>query len=421
MLNHIPSRINSVSSYIDAIFKLKDSKISELSSSSYWFFRGQSCAQWSMRPSAFRNDALSFEYKAIENALRQRPYDFRDCRSDFEILTKLQHYGLGTRLLDVTLNPLVALYFASEPYEDIQFGKDGRGKKVFRDGKIVYSYAYGHNISELNIKIGCALPFLEFEEGYTLRMLCEQLREKDVISAAEYEFLRDNNYEELIKSIQSNNFVVSSHSNERLINQSGAFVIPTAINIYPNEINLGNSIIRKSFCDLDSEFENHFFTIPYDKKETIRSELDFLNINEATLFPELEHQLAYLNFRNRRMIQSGVVELHEKYISINPVRNVEQGLKPTYENLAPPNIEPQPDIDKIVRRYVKDSTLIESITELVSTSIKFPDWWLRDTILSQISRDLTRTLQSKMSMNDSKSTANGIIELLQRPGTDYSL
>ena len=172
---------------------------------------------------------------------------------------------------------------------------------------------------------------------------------------------------------------------------------------------------------MDTEFEDHFFTIPYDKKETIRSELDFLNINEATLFPELEHQLAYLNFRNRKIIQPGVVELHEKYISSSPIRNVEQGLDPAYENLAKPDMEPHPDIEKIVRRYIKDSPLIESITELVSTSIKFPDWWLRDTILSQISRDITRTLQSKMSMNDSKSTANGIIELLQKPGTDYSL
>lgn len=421
MPNRIPSKINTVSSYIDAIFKLKESKLSELSNASYWFFRGQSCSQWSMRPSVFRNDALSFEYQAIESALRQRPYDFRECRSDFEILTKLQHYGLGTRLLDVTLNPLVALYFASEPYEDIVLGKDGRGKKVFRDGKIVYRYTYGHNISELNIKIGCAIPFLEFEDGYTLKMLCEQLKEKGVISGAEYEFLREDNYEELIKSIQCNSFVVSSHSNERLISQSGAFIIPTAINIYPNEISLENSTIRKSFCDLDSEFEQHFFTIPYDKKEAIRSELDFLNINEATLFPELEHQLAYLNFRNSRTIQSGVVELHEKYIPSNPMHNMEQDLETIYENLIQSSVEPKPNIEKIVRHYIKDAPLIESVIELVSTSIKYPDWWLRDNILSQISRDITRALQNKMSMNDSKSTANGIIELLQKPGRDYSL
>lgn len=110
----IPRKIGSVSSYIKAIFDLRNTKVSEYSLSSYWFFRGQKNSLWGMCPNVFRNDALKYEFDAIETAIRQRPYDFRECASDFEILTKLQHYGLGTRLLDVTLNPLVALYFASE-------------------------------------------------------------------------------------------------------------------------------------------------------------------------------------------------------------------------------------------------------------------------------------------------------------------
>ena len=114
----IPRKIGSVSSYIKAIFDLRNTKVSEYSLSSYWFFRGQKNSLWGMCPNVFRNDALKYEFDAIETAIRQRPYDFRECASDFEILTKLQHYGLGTRLLDVTLNPLVALYFASEKCEE---------------------------------------------------------------------------------------------------------------------------------------------------------------------------------------------------------------------------------------------------------------------------------------------------------------
>ena len=36
------------------------------------------------------------------------------------------------------------------------------------------------------------------------------------------------------------------------------------------------------------------FRIPAESKEHILRELDFYNINEGSLFPELEHQMAYI-------------------------------------------------------------------------------------------------------------------------------
>ena len=100
-----------------------------------------------------------------------------------------------------------------------------------------------------------------------------------------------------IQVIQSNSFVVSAHSNERLTRQSGAFIIPTAIKIIKDSGSNGSLLVRKARCDLDDAFEKNSFIIPSEKKEIIREELDFLNINEATLFPELEHQLIYLHYR----------------------------------------------------------------------------------------------------------------------------
>ena len=95
-----------------------------------------------------------------------------------------------------------------------------------------------------------------------------------------------------------NSFVLSPHSNERLARQCGAFLIPMAIKLDGESDYKGNYFVRKLQCNLDKEFNKQCFIIPSENKEQIREELDFLNINEATLFPELEHQLKYL--RNKK-------------------------------------------------------------------------------------------------------------------------
>ena len=407
----IPQKINSVSSYIKAIFDLRSSKMSEYSLSSYWFFRGQKNASWGMCPNIFRNDALKYEFDSIETAIRQRPYDFRECSTDFEILTKLQHYGLGTRLLDVTLNPLVALYFASEKHEEFVLGRDGRGKYVPCDGKVVYRYGYGHKLSELEVRIACALPFIEFTEDFTLSSLSKELYSKKIITTDEQIVLEDNNYEKFIHAIQSNSFVVSSYSNERLTRQNGAFIIPSAVKIIGDDLNGGNCLVRKARCDLDDEFEETYFIIPAEKKESIRDELDFLNINEATLFPELEHQLVYL--QNRKLPNPGEVEIYEDF-SRKTISHTDNSSS-TEESVAP-HAEPHPDVHFVVNKYLTEvPDLAEKVALILEKGTSEIDWWLKDSAVSRINRDITRTLQAKMSMQESKILANNIVKEILIP------
>ena len=415
----IPKTINSVSKYVEAIFKLRQSKAGEFSNANFWFFRGQKCSLWRMRPSVFRGNALGVETDMIQQALRQRPFDFRDCTTDFEILTKLQHYGLGTRLLDVTLNPLVALYFASESFEDIEYGKDNRGKKVPRDGKVVYHYGYGHKLNELNVRIACAIPFLDIDDATTLSQFCSLLRYHAVISADEEGYLCSDDCEALIQAIQTSHYVISSYSNDRLIRQSGSFIVPTAIKIIENSTNIGDSLIRKSNCDLDGEFDDYAFIIPQDKKESIREQLDFLNINEATLFPELEHQLIYL--QSKKVHTTFSVEPYEQYIRSQPNESHEDESITEVLALRSSN-EPHPDINKIVSHYIDGkSVLYKDIISTIKSITSIIDWWLKESTISQMRRDITRLLQKNMSALESKTIANNIVILLFNPGVEYSL
>ena len=115
----IPHEINSVSDLSQILQTLGEPKKGHTR-----FFRGHGDEGWQMRPSIYREDYLiENEDKIIKDALTYCPDDFLPSDTLFEKLVKLQHYGYSTRLLDLTTNALVALYFAAwnEQHQD----KDG--------------------------------------------------------------------------------------------------------------------------------------------------------------------------------------------------------------------------------------------------------------------------------------------------------
>lgn len=279
--------IDSVSSFIEMIRQVKETKEAQDGTSTELYFRGQETEFWDIEPSIFRDDMLSIEHKLMQIPLQKSPTEFRDLNSMFDIMTKYQHYGMCTRLLDLTTNPLVALYFACKKHGTVKYvTEDGEVEKE-PYGVIYYTDKYYSSQStDIEIQIVSALASYDLEKENTLSDVLERLYHDRIID----EGTKNNwlvNYGEFVKIIQNNYMVMPTYTNERLRKQSGVFLL-TSLFSFNKENELKNSVISKAKGKLKEEFSDTCFYISGEDKENILKELDLYNINEATNL-EIEH------------------------------------------------------------------------------------------------------------------------------------
>jgi hypothetical protein len=103
-------RVGSVRTFLDALVKF------DRPSESTYYYRGHASFTYSLQPSIYRDKGwIQHEDVMFKELILRCPNDFSAMASTFQTLVKMQHYALPTRLLDLTANPLIALYFASAP------------------------------------------------------------------------------------------------------------------------------------------------------------------------------------------------------------------------------------------------------------------------------------------------------------------
>lgn len=108
-----PIVVNSVAEFIENVVKVNKADGTET------FYRGHADKDWVLLPSIFRTpNGIANEHLLFRDMVAHTPKSFAECKSALDYLVQMQHYELPTRLLDVTMNPLVALYFACKQQVD---------------------------------------------------------------------------------------------------------------------------------------------------------------------------------------------------------------------------------------------------------------------------------------------------------------
>ncbi|MEK6780620.1 MAG: FRG domain-containing protein [Bacteroidota bacterium] len=268
-----------------------------------YYYRGHSNFNFSLLPSIYRKPKkkkvalINNEEKIFREIIIRTPADFSSEKTTIEKLVKMQHYGLPTRILDITSNPLVALYFACAQNSE---NKDGEVVVI----KIPKEETKFYDSDTVSVLSNLARRTIDFD----ISEILEEFKEREKHSPDNPDNIMWFNKQEpipyLLHEIKDEKpqflpiiypsdfnrvlLVRVKLNNNRILKQSGAFLLFGINNKKSEPAQVPNSwILNKSLKDFD-------FKISNDRKTSILKDLDSLGINDSTLYPELEQQAKYI-------------------------------------------------------------------------------------------------------------------------------
>lgn len=227
--------IDTINTYIKCINE-------NISNDKIIMYRGHEDINYRLIPSLYRSDNLRRNESSMYMDLMLKcPEEFIDDIYSIDKLSRMQHYKMPTKLLDLTNNSLVALYFAC-------CGKKRCGEvMVFDIERSVCQYAYGERVTNI----------------------------------ANDSFIINKDKQYMIESKNTRAFLISpTKKNKRISAQEGAFFI------YDDNIHMNEGVNPNEARRM---IENKKMVYLVTNKSKIINELSLVGINDSTIFPEIDY------------------------------------------------------------------------------------------------------------------------------------
>lgn len=285
--------INEINEYAKYICDLNNGdKTDEYSRRKVFLFRGQPNVNYELIPSLARYNKYKkeksgrtiirdfllheIERNLIENAKFKLPDVFSRDLLPIELLSLLQHHGIPTRLLDVTENAFVALYFACVS----DFEIDGEVIIFLSRENQIYNPPIINAIADTYrlIKASYCTLHTFFQRAVEFPYFLEQKLEVKALYKTDLEVA---NWVE--KCCNEPMFIYSPIRTQRQRAQQGRYIL------FPDKIDWYN---KKAFCpNIEPISKDHEcivmrLIIPAKRKKDILEDLKSFGISESSLFPD---------------------------------------------------------------------------------------------------------------------------------------
>lgn len=270
-------RVGSVRTFLDAIEKL------DRTSETSFLYRGHPSFTYALTPSIYRNARwIQNEHVMFRELILRCPNDFSSLASTFQTLVKMQHYGLPTRLLDLTANPLIALYFASDPAdppsesgEVIAFGIPTKDIKYYDSDTVSVVANLARRPSSFEIPPQ-DLDKTAFNSTPAIRYLLHEIKQEKPY----FEPLVEREHLESVICVKP------KMENPRIIRQDGAFFLFGVHGAKQTAASVPDTYIASSGAKR--------IIIIGTEKRRIRSQLEALGISAGSVYPEIDRVAEFL-------------------------------------------------------------------------------------------------------------------------------